>query len=146
MNVFFDSSAWVKRYVEENDSKLVEETGWSADKISLSIICLPEVISAFTRLQREGRLTADQTDILQKALYDDIADVQLIQINEAEIAQSIRLLKNFPLRTLDALHLACALAAKVDLFVSADLQQTEAARGSGLKTLFVGFSEQAGKK
>ena len=42
MNVFFDSSAWAERYIEESGSGRREEAGLSAVNISLSILSVPE--------------------------------------------------------------------------------------------------------
>ena len=57
MRVFFDSSAVAKRYIDESGIEHV--LGWCecADERVLSVIALPEMISAFCRLQQEGRLT-----------------------------------------------------------------------------------------
>lgn len=54
------------------------------------------------------------------------------------VASAISLLEAQPLRAMDALHLACALAVKPDLFVSADRRQLAAAKRAGLKIADVG--------
>ena len=137
MNVFFDASAWVKRYIDEKGSEQVEETSQQAEQVSLSILCIPEVISAFGRLHREGKITQGQFKKLQEALFSDIEDVQLINITTEVISTTVKLIRQYPLRTLDALHIACAKAGKADLFVTADQRQEKAANGIGLKTLLV---------
>lgn len=137
MNVFFDSSAWVKRYIDEKGSEQVEETGQQAEQVSLSILCIPEVISAFGRLYREGKITQQQFKKLEGSLYSDIEDVQLINITTEVISASVELIRQYPLRTLDALHIACAKTGSVDLFVTSDQRQEKAANGIGLKTLLV---------
>ena len=56
MNIFFfDTSALVKRYVDENGSEWVKDTTSVANNnpIILSHITWVEVLSAFTRLNRE---------------------------------------------------------------------------------------------
>jgi hypothetical protein len=45
----------------------------------------------------------------------------------------ISVLESHPLRTMDALHVACALAVESDYFVAADHRQLSAARNAGLK-------------
>jgi hypothetical protein len=50
------------------------------------------------------------------------------------VQSAIGLLERFPLRTLDALHVACALEWPADLFVTADRRQLAAAAASGLRT------------
>ncbi|MFA5731489.1 MAG: hypothetical protein WC934_05750 [Acidithiobacillus sp.] len=43
-------------------------------ELALSVIAVPELISAFCHLQREGRLTDAQYQIIKRALMTDIAD------------------------------------------------------------------------
>ncbi len=56
MKAFFDTSAFVKRYVNEVGSEKVAEICKQADELALSIICFPEMISTLNRLIREGKL------------------------------------------------------------------------------------------
>lgn len=63
----------------------------------------------------------------------DLADVDVCQITPEVVASSVSLLESHPLRAIDAMHVACALAVKPDLFVSADHRQLAAARKAGLK-------------
>ena len=55
MRVFFDSSAFVKRYVREAGTDLVLSWCEQATELCLSGIALPEIVSAFCRLLRENR-------------------------------------------------------------------------------------------
>ncbi|MCU0574559.1 MAG: type II toxin-antitoxin system VapC family toxin [Syntrophobacteraceae bacterium] len=59
MRVFFDTSAFVKRYIEEPGTEKVVEICGQADSLALCVICLPEMISTLNRLVRENRLSAD---------------------------------------------------------------------------------------
>ncbi|MEJ2054956.1 MAG: type II toxin-antitoxin system VapC family toxin [Calditrichaceae bacterium] len=137
MNIYFDSSAWTKRYILEQGTEEVESICFRAEKITLSILCVPEVVSAFTRLKREGRITPEQYNRLQKSLYEDIVDVKLINIAMEAINQAVNMIQKFPLRTLNALHIACAGLSKTDLFVSADARQLTAAEGIGLEVRYI---------
>jgi uncharacterized protein len=137
MNIYFDSSAWTKRYILEQGTEEVESICFRAEKITLSILCVPEVVSAFTRLKREGRITPEQYNRLQKSLYEDIVDVKLINISMEAINQAVNMIQKFPLRTLNALHIACAGLSKTDLFVSADARQLTAAEGIGLEVRYI---------
>jgi len=53
------------------------------------------------------------------------------------VLRAVDLLEKHPLRTLDALHVACALEWRADLFVSSDRRQISAAAESGLRILRV---------
>jgi hypothetical protein len=53
------------------------------------------------------------------------------------IRQTIHILETNTLRTLDALHIGCALEWKSDVFASSDIRQISAAKKAGLKTVKV---------
>ena len=53
MRVFFDTSSFVKRFVDEVGSDEVEQVTENASEIGLSIICFTEVISALNRKLRK---------------------------------------------------------------------------------------------
>ena len=50
MKIFFDTSAFVKRYATEPGSDDVMDLCRQADSLALSIICLPEMVSTLRRL------------------------------------------------------------------------------------------------
>jgi predicted nucleic acid-binding protein len=60
----------------------------------------------------------------------DIDDATVLAVTEEVIARGVALLERFPLRSADALHIACASEWSTDLFVSAD-RQCQAARACG---------------
>lgn len=132
MKAFFDSSAFAKRYVEETGSKLVEDVCASASEISLSVICVPEIISALNRLIREKRLARREYQVIKQRLSEEVRDISIINLEPEVVATSTRLLEAFPLRALDALHVACALEWHAELFVSSDTRQIVAAKKVGL--------------
>lgn len=137
MRVFFDSSAFAKRYIEEKGSEEVERLCSQATFLGVSIICLPEVISALCRLRRTSIVTDREYEIAKEALVKDFEDISACNITPAVISQTIYILETTPIRTLDALHIGCALEWKAELFVSSDLQQIKAAQHTGLKPIKV---------
>ncbi len=48
LNVFFDSSALAKRYIEEKGSDQVQAILSSASALAVSVICIPEIVSALS--------------------------------------------------------------------------------------------------
>ena len=74
MLVFFDSSAFVKRYIQEAGTDQVMEWCDKATEIGLSSVALPEIISAFCRLQREDKINMEQYLQLKRMLMVDIED------------------------------------------------------------------------
>ena len=137
MKVFFDTSAFAKRYVAEAGSDKVAELCQQADTVVVSVICLPELISTLSRLVREKRLTKAAYRTLKGDVMADLADVDICQIAPEVLASVVSLVEAHPLRAMDALHVACALACEPDVFVSADHRQLSAARKSGLKVVDV---------
>jgi len=137
MRIFFDSSAFAKRYIEEPGSEKVEDLCAQATQLGVSSICLPEVISGLRRLSRDSILTRNQYEVTKRALLKDFEDITVCNITPAVIGQTIHILETNVLRTLDALHIGCALEWEAEVFVSSDLRQISAAKKIGLKVVKV---------
>lgn len=137
MKAFLDTSAFAKRYVVEEGSDKLMALCQQADSLVVSVICLPELISTLSRLVREKKLAKADYRKLKGEAMGDLADVDICQITSGVIASVVSLLESHPLRAMDALHVACALAVEPDLFVSADHRQLSAARKAGLKIVDV---------
>ena len=137
MRVFLDTSAFAKRYVAEQESDKVMALCQKADNLVVSVICLPELISTLSRLVREKKLAKADYRKLKGGAMADLADVDICQIAPEVMVSAVSLLESHPLRAMDALHVACALAVEPDMFVSADHRQLSAARKAGLKIVDV---------
>ena len=137
MKVFLDTSAFAKRYVAEQGSDKVIALCLKADSFVISIICLPELISTLSRLVREKKLSKAEYRKLKGDAMTDLVDVDICHITSEILVSVISLLESHPLRAMDGLHVACALAVKPDIFVSADHRQLSAARKAGLKIVDV---------
>ena len=133
MRIFFDSSAFAKRYVREPGSDRVLELCAEADRVVLSQITPVEVLSAATRLRRDGALPTSAYRRLKRAIGEDVAEAELIELSVGVIRLAIHALERAPLRTLDAFQVGAAMHSKVDLFVSADARQIRSARVLRLK-------------
>ncbi len=137
MKVFLDTSAIAKRYVAEPGSDKVIALCQQADSLVVSLIYLPELISTLSRLVREKKLTKADYRKLKGDAMADLADADICQITPDVLVSVVSLLESHPLRAMDALHVACALAVEPDIFVSADHRQLSAARKAGLKIVDV---------
>jgi predicted nucleic acid-binding protein len=137
VKTFFDSSAFAKRYVEESGSQLVDSLCQEATEVALSVLCVPEIISALTRRVREGLLTDREYADAKQSLSGDIRDAAIVNLVPQVVSTCIKILEASPVRAADALHVACALEWKTELFVSADKRQIYAARKAGLHTRLV---------
>ena len=140
MRVFFDTSSFVKRFVEEVGSDDVEQVIESASEVGLSIICFTEIISALNRKLRKGVISDDIYQALKGDVLEDIRDIDIINLTPSVLERTTVLLESNVLRSLDAIHIACALEWDAELFVSSDERQVDAAINSGLKVqLIEGF-------
>jgi predicted nucleic acid-binding protein len=133
MKACLDSSAFAKRFVEEHGSDAVEAVCAQASELGLSVLCVPEVVSALNRHRREHLLTPSQYRQAKGRLLNDVRDADIIQLTPTVIGSAIQVLEAGHVRAMDALHIACALEWGADVFVSADTRQTAAARRAGLK-------------
>lgn len=138
MRVFFDSSAFAKRYLDESGTREVLEWCEKASELALSVIAIPELVSAFCRLRRERRLSPSQYQRLKSELKSDIADAFICDTTPNVVGKSIDALEKHPLRGMDAIHVGAALVSGAEVFVSADVRQCAAARALGLKVIEVG--------
>ncbi len=130
--LFLDTSALAKRYIREKGSERIMALCREAQEICVSVLALPECISALNRLRREVKLTADQYETLKESLAADVEHLTMVPIDETVIAASIRLLERHPLRAVDAIHIASAVEAGCRIFATADDRQHAAARREGL--------------
>lgn len=133
MNVFFDSSALAKRYIQEPGSDRVDAILSSASALGVSVICLSKVVSALCRRRREGKLSRQQYLEAKRALFSDVAEASIIGISDQVVARAVDLLERWPLRSSDSLHVASAAEWSAQLFVSADGRQCVAAKAYGLR-------------
>jgi predicted nucleic acid-binding protein len=139
---FMDSSAISKRYMTEMGSVWVRSLAapTAGHVIVLAQLALVEVSSALARKQRLAQISA--ADAAQHRM-DFLADVETlyltVPLEEVVLRQASDLVGRYPLRTLDAVQLACALAGTAILgepltFVCADNNLLNAAAGEGLAT------------
>lgn len=138
MKLALDSSALAKRYVQEIGSERLDIILKNASELALCIILVPEVVSGLNRRVREGALELADYRAVRKQLLNDVRDAVILQITPSVISNSLKLLENNVLRAMDALHVACALEWKADLFVTSDRRQLVAAQHSGLDTEYLG--------
>jgi len=133
VNLFFDTSAFVKRYINEPGSEEVESLCILADDIAVSIVLPIEAISTFSRLKREKKISSAQYHQMKGSLFEDLRDIAILPVNPSTVGRSVGAIENAPLKALDAIHIGCAIDYKPEYFVSADMQQLAVAQQHGLK-------------
>jgi len=96
VKAFFDSSAFAKRYIEEEGSFLVDEICRDADELSISVICIPEIVSALNRRVRETSCPQKITPLSNRPYPMTARDLLIINLTEDVIDISMTCLKNIP--------------------------------------------------
>ena len=137
MRVFFDSSAFAKRFIEEIGSQEIDNICQSASEIGLSIICSSEIFSALNRRLREQSITKSDYILAKNCFAKELFDIQIINITSKVVTRTIILLEENILRAMDALHIACAIEWKTELFVTSDYRQVNAAQNAKLNTRII---------
>ena len=137
MRVFFDSSAFAKRYIEEAGSAQVLLWCDKATELAISVVAVPELISAFCRLRREAKITAAQYAQLKAQLLADVSDALICDTTPAAVGHAVRALENHALRGMDSIHIGAAVDCGAQAFVTADRQQARAATSVGLTVTHV---------
>lgn len=140
--IFLDTSALVRRYdrSEPGASRVRAICAPArAHTLLLARVASVEVASALSRKVRDGSIGADDSSRLWRLFRAHWRDqYQVVAITENAYTQAERVLFRSSIRTLDALHVACALvvaaqAPEIGLeFWTADRQQAQAARTEGL--------------
>ena len=138
MKLAVDSSSFAKRYVQEIGSEELQLFLEDASELAFSVILVPEIISGLNRRLREHNLTVADYRAVKNQLLDDVRDATILQITPSVVSRSVKLLESNTLRTLDSLHVACALEWRADLFVTSDRRQFMAAKNSGLHAEYIG--------
>jgi len=138
MKLAVDSSSFAKRYVQEVGSEELDRFLESASELAFCVVLVPEIIAGLNRRLRERILTIADYRAVKKQLLDDVRDATVLQIAPSVISRAVKLLESNALRSLDALHVACALEWRADLFLTSDRRQFVAASNTGLRAEYVG--------
>ncbi len=137
---YFDSSAFLKLYIqEEGSSGLVAlARGLDRHRIVILDITLVESHSALRRRQRTGEISLAEADSLLDRIQENRESQYHMETSTPEILQdATRLIDLYPLRTYDAVQLAGCLAVQSGVpspltFVCADFRLCAAANSEGL--------------
>ena len=142
-SVYLDTSALIKRYIEEEGTaRVIALTkGSGSDQVIILDIALVESRSAVRRREREGDIAdSDAARILQQIEEDASTSFLLQPSTSAVMEEAARLIDRYPLRTYDALQLAGCLVARRGVtgpltFVCADARLCDTASLEGLTVL-----------
>ena len=132
MNSYFDTSAFVKLFINEQGSDNVRAY-WDESKIVCSSqIVLLETVSALSRARQMKRITGEEFTKSMVNLRDLENEIYSLAVDTQVINMACDFTTDEGLRAYDALHLASAVSTSVDVFVCADLKLCAAAISKGL--------------
>lgn len=136
---YFDSSILAKTYLNEEGSRRARELVRRHQVVS-SIIAPVEVVATLFRQRSAGNLRENIAAAILSRLKQDRGNWELIQLDSEVITRAEEVVGGTAVRTLDALHVACALSvhelsAESFLFFTADGRQAAAARAHGLDVI-----------
>jgi predicted nucleic acid-binding protein len=127
MTLYVDSSALLKRYVDEPDSERAVELLASDDELVTGRHTWVEVRRNLARL-----LGPSEAAAARASLTADVAAFAVIELDAATCELAATIAEQTGVRTLDALHLGAARRLGTALgFVTFDVRQAQAARALG---------------
>ncbi len=139
MRAYIDSSALVKRGIEEESSEDLE-----AALVSLTLDSWFASTLAWIEVSRALRSRLEHSE---PSLVVDLIDLSLSSIQQvsmsAQVVSYARRIGSPRLRSLDAIHLASAVVVNADVFVGYDRRLLGVAAEMGFKTLSPGVTEAA---
>lgn len=138
--VYLDTSALAKWYLNETRSEAFVEYLLGVDVAVISSLTRVEMRSLLSRRRRMGELTIDLEGLLFAAFTDDLQRgwLQLYPVNDERFSEATNLINRypeFPLRTLDALHLVVAQQAGIEALATADTVMADTASVMGFAVM-----------
>jgi uncharacterized protein len=129
VSLYVDSSALLKRYVDEPDSELADSLLGSDPTLVTARHTIVEVRRNLARLL-DGRDLASA----RSAFASDLEVLSIVELDEVTCEGAATVAEVTEVRTLDALHLAAAqrLGGPAVPFLTFDARQAQAARALGL--------------
>jgi len=127
--MYVDSSALLKRYVDEADSADADALLRADGSLLTARHTIVEVRRNLARL-----LSGRQLFTARAAFASDLRSISIIELNQSTCESAALIAETTGVRTLDALHLAAAqrVHAPGVGFLTFDVRQAQAARALGL--------------
>ena len=132
MTLYVDSSALLKRYVEEPDSAVADSFLAGASALVTGRHTIVEVRRNLARLLSGRELAAARS-----IFAADLEALSLVELDAVTVEGAAAIAEATGVRTLDALHLSAArrVGAQAVSVLTFDLRQAQAARALGLSVV-----------
>lgn len=146
---YLDTSALVKRYVEEAGSEVVDSIYECAYKgvktLSFSYWNIAEAVVVFDKYARKLGLDAGRVvrDMLGEFMtLSRLHRLVVVSVSPSILRSSIELVLKHHIYVADALQIASAKKVNSSIVVTGDKELASIAEAEGLKTLYVGIQSQ----
>jgi predicted nucleic acid-binding protein len=128
VSLYVDSSALLKRYVDEADSDRADELLGSDENLATARLTVVEVRRNLTRL-----LDDPARGVARAAFAADLEAFAIVELDRATCESAATIAEQTGVRSLDAVHLAAArrVGGNAITFLTFDLRQAQAARALG---------------
>ncbi|HIH60090.1 MAG TPA: type II toxin-antitoxin system VapC family toxin [Ferroplasma sp.] len=144
MNVYLDTSAYVKRYINEANSDAIDglfnDAYNSKIKIITSILTIGEISIVFDKSWRK-QIIDDPIEMFNR-FYDEVRNliklnaIDLININSDIMIRSSKICMDLHKPLADVIHIISSMNIS-SLFITADKEQNSIASSLGVKTRFI---------
>ncbi|ARD84850.1 PIN-domain RNase, VapC-type toxin [Ferroplasma acidiphilum] len=144
MNVYLDTSAYVKRYINEANSDSIDALFNDAYnnkiKIITSILTIGEISIVFDKLWRK-QIIEEPIEMFNR-FYDEVRNliklnaIDLININSHIMIRSSKICMDLHKPLADVIHIVSSMNIS-SIFITADKEQNSIASSLGVKTRFI---------
>jgi predicted nucleic acid-binding protein len=140
--IYLDTSALIKRFVNEKGSPLVQSLVRQRDPVATAKVAYAEIFAGLARKLREGNIPRILHALACRQFERDWQAYIRVELQDDILFLARDLIHRHPLRGFDAVHLASALSLKNSLgedvtFAAADKRLLQAAMAERLKALNV---------
>jgi predicted nucleic acid-binding protein len=138
LTIYLDTSAMLKRYLNEAGADETRMFIERADEIATTVITRVETASAFARLVFSHSITDAEGEKAWQEFTEDWAIVTRLQIVPQTLEKAVKVARLYHLRGYDAVHLGCALVWQDELnhpvtLITFDRNLWSAAKKAGME-------------
>ncbi len=136
--IYFDSSALVKRYIEEKGSDKINGLLRESSISAVSRLAYPEILAAMTRRHKAKGIETGAFERVKKAFKDDWSFLTVIELHHQVFQFIDEMIARYALKGADSVQLSSALWLKKStkgdvIFVASDPELIQAAKAEKLK-------------
>jgi predicted nucleic acid-binding protein len=132
MKVYLDTSALLRRYLNEKESEEVVRVMRESHAKVASGLVFVELASVFRRAVRGRQITPREHKVVTEAARQDLKYFRIFTGDEELFRQAAVVADLTGLKSLDSIHLACARMAGVDMIMTYDREMAAAAKAVGV--------------